>query len=421
MSGISGPGTAPGYQRKLPLPEPGGLTSFLRVGFKTHAISLGIACLIWFIASNNINANEEIYENHMTMDVVLPSIEDMGRRFQVRALTVPDTRNNLPSLNVSGPQQRVTELKSELRKVDRTLNYQLRLSAQDLQGVKFDPELHTGSLSVELDRFELMNANLVPIEVSVTFKDPDKQIVVELEEVVDRPVRFIERVTPPEGYRARTNVPQEATATGPWSVMRRLLNAEEHAAIALSRIDLATTLTTPEQVREVLGRATTRPATIEAPEGVTIRNASGRELTDVVVEFILEQDLANQVIYETAMRAIPLQSRLPGWLLGRTTRISSPDDSLDSYRVTIDVNREQREAFNAQNVRVVIDLTAFREADLITLATGPDERGMMKARLDNVPTILEIDDKALQYRLPPGVKTDPYVPLTLILEWQRGE
>lgn len=387
---------------------------YLRFNWRTHLAAIALACLIWVTASYGVKQTE-LFDSLSTLRAELP--ENVGERFEVINVRVPDTRTNQPTLEVTGPPQRITAFRERLEKRQRGLVWSLNLEKSDLRGSS-DWQDHRGIVRLPLSRFKLEPLSL-PLEVSVTFANPDKLIEVVIEERVDIPVTFFARdIKAPEGLSAQVNVATEATARGRYSRILDVSKGGPTARIELGGIDLRKELETPEQIAKALVEPISRELGFRGAEGIDILS-NGKPLDVVKVQVIVRR--LSQLVPTRVDAQIVV--RVPRWLQKHDHHVNLENTQSDTYPVTLRVSEAQVSQVNDENVSVIIDISHYSEEDLLGKGAEAVEGAARRRRvyLREEMSRLEIGRQIRQYELERNVDESQFIPFDVAISWQLVE
>lgn len=388
------------------------------LSMSVHVVLIVLAGLIWWIARDMVSITSKLDDASRLRFVLSDDLKDQWRI--VSETTMPVT------LEVTGPTKRINDFAREMDANPGRYSFSYRITQADLPSSP--APRRQAAIRLNVDEIARRAEGSPPAELIIKPLAGDRVYEVVLEPFVTK-LAFVDITggvvgdVPGYGVSASVSADWQLQVHGPLSKVDAISTGPGGTA----RLTISPPLSVPEFVQskanaerktreEVLGTDSrhTTSARLAATEGVEIQRLRASEpggdaqRVEPVTQIDVELHFKQQQTHVAMDESFPVSLWLPGWLAAKHPRPRGIDLE-ERIPVRLHILPAQRDRFNEQNVKLVIDMSSLTVDDF--KIEGPDpETGLYTAQpLTNQFYSLRISPE-LSYRLPgENVTVDQYI------------
>ncbi len=391
---------------------------FLKIGWRIHFIVFLLASLIWWGVRQSVSKSQ-ILENQVNLEAVLDP-HDQELRKDFRVYSQPDFK---PPLRLTGPQDELSRYQEILERKERGSLYQFVITKNDI-GEKKPDHNHQIVLDLQVQKFQATKFE-TPKEIDSELINSERTVKVVLEKRVKKAVDFDPQKLPiilPQGYKAQVEINTEVDAFGPWSYLQKIADPKGKLFPELVPLDLTLELSeklqkmSPEEKENFFSQSHPYRMALQPLEGVEFLNSKKEPLSAISITLTFGQD----VKFEDVTQTIPITILMPYWMVEKRVEFVSTS-SIKDFKLRLLVNPQQKSAFNAENVKLILDLHDITPAKLDYEEREDADPLSRVGRITMVPLRLEVNREKLSYLIPPDInaRAERYDVYDLTILWRE--
>jgi hypothetical protein len=391
-------------------------------GWTVHIFILVLAVLLWWIARDMVSVTKTLNDAGRVRIEVSEELKGKWRVLSDDELPV--------TLEVAGPTKEINDFASELDQSPGRFAYLYEVTASDIENLRVNSR-HQVTLNVDIRKFEPTGEAVVPPELNVRpVLSGEAKFEVVLEKYISRPARIDlgddrtgdVQVQNENGqletwsFEASEKLDSPIEVYGPASLVDTITdsNGIAHPKVSIDAAQMlknlaettGKTMLTLVSGPDIISTLPIVPTPLvevrevkETPEGET-----PIALAQVPIAFHFSR-LQN---YENVSGDFPVNVVLPNWLARKGARVENLKTSL---QVDMKVLRSQINNFNANHVKVLLNLSSLKQQDVeIESIDGTNQKRIV---VTNAYYSLDINTERLTYKFASDLVTpEQYLPIS---------